>query len=266
MQDYFDYLELADRAARKAGDLLKANFGRQRSPYFKSEREIGLPEDTLAEEIILDLIRRQCPAHSIYSEEAGHIENGSDYQWVVDPLDGTANYFSGIAHFSVSIALLHRDETVVGLVHHPMTGQTYSAVKGNGAHLDGTAIGPSQVETIKRAVVSFVIGYFSADTTHLATEAKEIASLLRNSCRRTLSMWAPALDWALLAAGGIDALVSFESETEDQFAGTLIAQEAGCIVTDFDGRPYFNGQRRLVATNPILNDAVRSLLQIEQSQ
>ncbi len=253
------YLNTAKDAALESGKLLKENFGKDLTPLFKSSHDIGLETDKKSEEIILGIIGRSFPDHNIYSEETGASSKGSEYTWYVDPLDGTNNFFAGIAYFSVSISLKFRDELLIGIVYNPVTNQMYEASKGNGAFLNNKAISPSSMIELNKSVLSFVKGHYTYEDDNLRARSEELEREIESSVRRKLSMWAPALDWCLAASGNIDGIVSFESELEDQYAGTLIALEAGMNVSDFKGNPYKTGMKRIAASGLKINDQMLSI-------
>ncbi len=154
-------------------------------------------------------------------------------------------------YYSITIALLYEGETIIGLTYYPAMDQMCSAAKGRGAFLNRASISNSEIDSCEYAVVSFIKGHLTAENAHQQSMAAEIETRLRELFRRTLSTWAPALDRTLVESGGIDTLVSFESEVEDQYVGTFIALEAGCRVAGFDGFPYDHSVCRIVATSPL---------------
>lgn len=262
---YSEQLGVAIQAATKAGEVLVAEFGKKHLANFKTTHDIGLEVDKSSEKVILGIISSNYPSHNIYSEEIGAIDQQSDYTWFIDPLDGTNNFYAGIGYFGVSIALMRGNEIVVGVVNNPITKQLYFAEKGYGATLNGEPISPSKMQSLDKAVLAFIRGHRTYGG-RLEQGADAIEAHLTPQFRRTLKMWAPALDWCLLASGGIDALVSFESEVEDQYAGTLIAQEAGAAVFGFDGEPYSSRVTRIFATNPFLKDSMIEMLRQENAK
>jgi myo-inositol-1(or 4)-monophosphatase len=144
--------------------------------------------------------------------------------------------------------LKFRDELIIGVVYNPVTNQMYEASKGMGAYLNGKSIRPSPMDTLDKAVLSFIKGHYTYNIDSLRIHSLELEREIENSVRRKLSMWAPALDWCLAASGRINGIVSYESELEDQYAGTLIALEAGMDVVDFNGEPYKTGMKRISAS------------------
>lgn len=254
------YLEIASEAALEAGELLVNNFKPSRKKEFKSAHDLLSLMDKESEKVILKQIQRNFPDHSYFSEEFGENSKVSEFKWFVDPLDGTNNFVAGIPYFSVSIAMLYKGETAVGLVYNPVSKQMFTATKGGGSNLNNEPISPSSVNDLSKSTYSFIRGHVTYDNGILDKTSREIESVLTPFFRRTLTMWSPALDWSLVAAGGLEALVSFDSELEDQYAGTLIAQEAGVCVTSFDGKPYSHKVRRIIATNAELHKELVNLL------
>jgi myo-inositol-1(or 4)-monophosphatase len=171
---------------------------------------------------------------------------------LVDPLDGTNNFVIFLPQFGVSIALMERGSPVLGVVHHPLTGALWEAVRGDGARRDGVPIRARHAVDPRWAVVAHVQGYPVGPELSQAVQGA-----VRAGVKRILTNWAPALDWCLVAEGRVDALVSLDSEPEDLHAGALIAREAGATVTDFAGRPYTPGAARVVAAgDPSLHAAL----------
>lgn len=254
------YLEVAKRAAFSSGKFLAENFGKKHDAHFKTEHDIGLAVDVESESIILKIIKEKFPEHNYYSEEFGEIKNDSKFTWFIDPLDGTNNYFAGIPYFSVSIALLFENEIVIGVVYNPISNQLFEAVKDGGAFFNGSKIQPSENIDLIKSVCSFIQGHTISTSDSLAQESRDIQNILFLNFRRVISTWAPALDWALLAYGGIDSLISFESELEDMYAGLLIAKEAGVKILNFSGTDFKIGDKRIIATNNSLHENLLEIL------
>jgi myo-inositol-1(or 4)-monophosphatase len=255
-----DFLKIAQDAATNAGSLLAEKFTISKTHSFKSDHDLVSEMDKISESVIIKIISKRFPDHSIFSEESGMSNKFSQYCWYIDPLDGTNNYAAGIPYFSISIALLYDKQAIVGVVYNPISKQLFWAVQGQGAFLNGIPISPAKLTETTRATLSFIRGHGTYDAGLLNQTSQSIEQLLTPQFRRKITMWAPALDWCLLAAGGIDALVSFESELEDQYAGTLICQEAGVGVVDFSGADYNPTTRRIIAANKNLTKQLIHIL------
>ncbi|VAX24617.1 Inositol-1-monophosphatase [hydrothermal vent metagenome] len=253
------YLEVAVHSAKEAGTFLLNQFGEEHIPTYKSKADVSLDVDKESENIIIRKIRKIFPSHNIYSEELGKINNQSSFTWYIDPLDGTNNYFAGIPYFGVSIALVENSEILLGVVYNPVTDQLFSALKGYGAFLNGEKIKTSNENKTSYSILSFIKGHAKVNSTS-DIEAQKIEQILSSKFSRVLKMWAPSLDWCLLALEKINVLISYKSEFEDMLAGLLIAQEAGIIIYNFDGKPYQSGNNKIIAVHDNSADDFLQLL------
>lgn len=243
---------------------MKERFNEQSIPDEELHNDVKLPEDKESERRIIEVLHRHFPTHSIYSEEVGAVDREEEYLWIIDPLDGTNNYFIGYPYFSVSIALQHAGEIVLGVVYNPVADQLFWAEKGKGAYLNGNPLEVNSREELKLAVGTYVRGR------HSVTREQELAFTepFMLETKRLMRNVGPALDWCLLARGWIDYIVMQKSGIMDVAAGILIAQEANALVTNWDGTPYkhepFSADRlpSLVATNGVLHEKVRALIQV----
>lgn len=255
-------IEIAIQAAREAGSYLKERFNEQLIPDQELHNDVKLPEDKESERLIIEVLHRNYPTHSIYSEEIGGVHREDEYLWIIDPLDGTNNYFIGYPYFSVSIALQHAGEIVLGVVYNPIADQMFWAEKGKGAYLNGNPLAVSSRDELKMAVGTYVRGR------HSVTREGELAFTepFMLETKRLMRNVGPALDWCLLARGWIDFVVMQKSGVMDVAAGILIAQEANALVTNWDGSLYkhqpFDETHlpSLLATNGVLHEKLRALI------
>ncbi|MGD8192359.1 inositol monophosphatase family protein [Brevibacillus ginsengisoli] len=255
-------IHVAKEAALVAGAYLKERFTQQLFPDLESHNDVKLPEDKESERLVIEVIHRHFPTHTIYSEEIGVVERDDEFVWIVDPLDGTNNYFIGYPYFSVSIALQNRGETVLGVVYNPISEQMFWAEKGKGAYLNDKKMSVNQKNDLARSVGTYVRGRDSV------TKAEELAftePFFLNT-KRVMRNIAPALDWCLLAHGWLDYIVMQKSGIMDVLAGVLIAQEAGARVTDWEDREYvhtyFDPQAlpSIMATNGLIHEQILNLI------
>src|SRR5437868_4807018 len=149
-----EYLEAAETAARAAGKLLCDNFHRPRQVNAALAHDIKLAIDVEAQELITRLLLDRFPAHALYGEEGVVGDQTTEYQWVVDPLDGTVNYFYGIPHFCVSIALRFRSEIIVGVIYDPIRDEIWRTQKGSRATHNDRECRVSDRRHLAEAVVS----------------------------------------------------------------------------------------------------------------
>src|SRR5256886_12276921 len=148
------YLDAAEKAARAAGKLLRKNFGRPQQVHAVAAHDIKLAIDIQTQELITKLLLKEFPQHALYGEEGIVGEELSEHQWIVDPLDGTVNYFYGIPHFCVSIAFRFRGEIIVGVIYDPMRDEMWSGQKGERPRLNGEHFRVSERTDLAEAVIS----------------------------------------------------------------------------------------------------------------
>ncbi|NEA23952.1 inositol monophosphatase family protein [Actinomadura bangladeshensis] len=251
-------------AAEAAGALLSAGAG---GPLDVRQKGTGgdvvTALDTAAEELILGRLRAAYPAHRIIAEESGVLEGapGEEMVWLVDPLDGTNNVAIGMAVYAVGLALCARAEPVLGVVHDPVFGRTWSAIRGKGTlGPDGALLKLPERPRPGRAdnpVLAWTQGH-QVESDDLVAFALRTA--LEKRCARILQLWAPLVAWTMLARGDIDGIVGYLPEIVDLPAGALLAAEAGAEFRRLDGGPYELGIDRpaselgFVAARPDLLD------------
>ncbi|MFG2554683.1 inositol monophosphatase family protein [Streptomyces sp. NPDC048581] len=257
-----ELLELAQQAARRAGELLRdgrpadlAVAATKSSPI-----DVVTEMDIAAEKLITDLISEHRPDDGFLGEEGASTEGTSGVRWVIDPLDGTVNYLYGLPTWSVSIAAELDGEAVVGVVAAPMRGETYHAVRGGGAWATGPWDGARGLTCrptapLDQALVSTGFNYVTEVRTHQADVARRLIPLLRD-IRRGGSA---AIDLCDLAAGRLDGYFERGLNAWDMAAGDLIAREAGALT---GGRPGERPSTDLaVAATPGVFEPLQQLLE-----
>ncbi|MBI4423660.1 MAG: inositol monophosphatase [Elusimicrobia bacterium] len=224
------------RALRAGGGLLRAGLGRT-SYTFKDEGHANVvtPVDLASEQAVLDEIAGSFPRHDFLTEEREARRTGSDWLWVIDPLDGTLNYAHGVPVSCVSIALLREGKPFLGGVYDPFREELFLARSGGGATLNGRRLAVSRVPSLSRALV--VVG-FPYDRNRRAS----LYGGLTRDCLRLVQdlrrSGSAALDLSWVAAGRYDGYWEFNLKPWDVAAGRLLIQEAGGKVTDFSGKPW----------------------------
>ncbi|HEX8648500.1 MAG TPA: inositol monophosphatase family protein, partial [Thermoleophilaceae bacterium] len=238
-------LELAEAAARAAGELLLGRFGGPaRGVEAKSSSTDMVSEaDRVAEAAIVELLRSERPDDGLLGEEGSSADGRSGRRWVVDPLDGTTNYLYGIPQWAVSVALEDGSGSLVGVVFAPVAGELFRAERGRGAELSGGATTgeagtrPLHVRegaTLERSLVATGFGY---DPERRRAQARAAAHVLPR-VRDIRRAGAAALDLAWLAAGRLDGYWERGLEPWDWAAGRLLVSEAGGAVAELDGEPH----------------------------
>ena len=242
-----ELLELALSIAKAAGDLLMA-----RPDVFDLETkstaiDFATQMDTASEKLIVSKILEARPDDGIIGEEGSSIPSKSGVTWVIDPLDGTVNYFYGIAGWNVSIAAKDSDGVQVGVVYAPSINSLWAATKGGGATCNGKKIMCNEPVELNRALIATGFSYDVADR---AGQAKLVSKLLLE-IRDLRRIGAGAADLCLVATGRLDAFYEMGLNEWDLAAGGLIATEAGALVTGRNGGPA--GKEMVIAAGPHLH-------------
>lgn len=250
--------ELTLKAARQAGNLLMEKFERGIQVEFKSKFDLVTEADRQSEALIVKLIREEFPDHDILAEEDDYGRSGSDYRWIIDPLDGTTNYAHGFPWFAVSIALEVCGEMVLGVVYNPYVNELYFAERGAGAFLNDRRLRVSTIDTLERSLLATGFAY-----NHKKCKANNYDYFTRfqktaQACRRP---GAASLDLASVAAGRFDGFWEMNLKPWDFAAGILLIEEAGGLVSDFDGKPMFLDSLECLASNGLVHDEMQAILQ-----
>ncbi|OGI90748.1 hypothetical protein A3A95_02600 [Candidatus Nomurabacteria bacterium RIFCSPLOWO2_01_FULL_39_18] len=225
-------LQILIKAAHAGGRVLRKYFGQVMDVTEKSTlADFQTKADLNSEKSILKILKKEFPRYNIHSEEEGKTNKNSDYTLVIDPMDGTNNFVIGIPNFSISIALLYKNESVAGVIYQPIIDQTYSAIKNGGTYVNGRRIKVNNVIDKNKTTVAYICGY-KIDRDYLG---KLMFSLVGAGCKRVLYNWSGAHDYCLLALGKIESIITDNIEFHDFAAGKLIALEAGAKIIDFSG-------------------------------
>jgi len=237
-------LDLAIHAAHQAGKLLRDNFGSDLLVDEATHHDIKLDLDKRSQALIASILLENNPSDALYGEEGIAGNQGSARQWIVDPIDGTVNYFYGIPHFCVSIALRVAGEVVLGVIHDPMVGETWTVEKGGVPMLDGKPIRVSQRDSLREAVLFIGCGK-DDEALRTGLERFRKASLL---ARKMRMMGSAALGMAYIACGRLDAYIEARISLWDIAAGKLLVEAAGGSV-DLTPVPGHADCWSIVATN-----------------
>jgi len=216
-------LELAVRAAREAGALLKHHFGRDAKVDEASHHDIKLALDKESQQLITRILLEACPDDALYGEEGIAGNPRSPRQWIVDPIDGTVNFYYGIPHFCVSIALRVGDDVVLGVIHDPMVVETWTVERGGPAMLDGRPVHASARDTLEESILFVGCGK-DEEALRTGIERFRRASV---RARKMRMMGSAALGMAYIACGRLDAYVESRISLWDIAAGRLLVEAAG---------------------------------------
>ena len=248
--------------AREAGALLNHHFQQHLKIEYKGEADLVTAADRASEALIRERIRQRWPYHDVLGEEQGLNDQGSEYRWYVDPLDGTTNFAHGYPVFCVSMALEHQapeqrlrgepGRRIAAVVYDPTRDELFAAEQGRGAQLNGETIRVSQTASLKESLVS--TGFPS----HKRHKNPNIyfyhqITLRTHGVRRAGSA---ALDLCCVAAGRFDGFWEFNLNPWDTAAGVLIIEEAGGKVSRFDGSPFELNSHETMASNGLIHEAL----------
>ncbi len=251
-------LNIAIRAARSAGDYISRQVNNIPNLEIESKQpnDFVTEVDRQAEQRIIDTLLKAFPDHSILGEESG-ASGDSEYQWIIDPLDGTTNFLHGFPHFAVSIALAHNGRLQHAVIYDPMKQELFSASKGDGATLNNRRLRVTRPTSIKGALLG--TGFPFRAKQHFPAYQAMFGDFFNQAAdiRRAGSA---ALDLAYVAAGRLDAFWEIGLKPWDMAAGALIIREAGGLVGDFSGNQNYLETGNIVAGNPkIFSDLIRKL-------
>ena len=256
-------LKTAMVAARKAGKIQMRHVGKTHRIRFKGEINLVTEVDGLCEEAILKIIRKNHPDHDILTEETGAHLKGSDYRWVVDPLDGTTNYAHGYPCFCVSIALLHKEKPIVGVVYDPNLDNLFWAVRGGGAWLNKKRIQVSQTRDLKRSLLATGFAY------NVHTAQNDNIDHFTNFLKRSQAVrrdGAAAIDICYIACGRYDGFWEMGLKPWDVAAATLILEEAGGRSSLFSGSRLDIYEDNILCSNGRIHPSMLEVLKMRRSK
>lgn len=252
-------LNIAVRAARSAGELIlrsSDNIGQLRVDQ-KGRNDYASEVDRMAEREIINTIKNAYPDHSILAEESGK-QQGNDFVWIIDPLDGTTNFLHGFPQYAVSIALKHKNRLEVGVIYDPLRDELFTAKRGGGAMLNSRRIRVSNQSTMQGALIG--TGFPFKTDRHMDAYLGMFRGIALESAgiRRA---GAAALDLAYVAAGRLDGFWEIGLLPWDMAAGILLVKEAGGVITDMAFNDQYLESGNLIAGNPKMHQAMYQLIE-----
>lgn len=262
MTELRDFMRVARAAVDDACRRLRDTSGGQQRIEYKGVIDLVTDTDRAVEALMVERLRRAFPDHCIVAEEGSAGRRlqrppPGQYAWFLDPLDGTTNFAHGHPHFSVSLGLGRDDDVLLGLVADPRRGETFAAVRGGGATLNGEPIRVSAVAELGQALLATGLPYDRRD------HADEYLSVIKGFVLRSQGIrraGSAALDLCYLACGRFDGYWEWKLSPWDTAAGVLIVREAGGVVTDFAGGPFDLYGVEILASNGRLHAAMMDVL------
>jgi myo-inositol-1(or 4)-monophosphatase len=250
-----ELLDVAVTAALAAAEILLARYGGHMEISRKTTpTDLVSDADRAAEDAVLTLLSERRPRDGVLSEEGGREDSDSGIRWIVDPLDGTVNYLFRIPIWAVSIAAEDEKGTLVGVVHDPTHSETFTALRGEGARLNGKPITVSDADDLATAVIGTGFAY-SAEAR--AVQAERMPRVLPHvgDVRRA---GAASIDQSWVACGRLDGFFESPLNPWDRAAGVLLVEEAGGIVSELPAP--LGDMDGVIAAGPSLHDALRTLI------
>jgi len=245
-------LNIAIRAARKAGDIIARSCDQldTLTVTTKSKNDYVSEVDRLAEQAIIETIQKAYPDHSILAEESG-AHSGNEYEWIIDPLDGTTNFLRAVPQYAVSIALRHKNKLDQAVIYDPIKQELFTGSRGQGAQLNNKRIRVSPIKGIEGALLGTGMPYNERHMENLDDYLAMLREFIPESAgiRRAGSA---ALDLAYVAAGRFDGFWEYDLNQWDIAAGILIVEEAGGMVSDFQGGFDYFKSGNVIAAGPKL--------------
>jgi myo-inositol-1(or 4)-monophosphatase len=249
--------DIAIQAVLQAGDVLKENLNKIKTVTQKSDRrDLVTNVDLEVEKILLSAVQKDFPTHSILSEEAGEIFGESEYEWVIDPIDGTINYTHAHPPFRIGCCLLREGQPILTVMYGPTRDQLFVAVKGKGATLNQHPIHVSQNQDLQNSIFM----------THLSSKRfarlRTIASLERVYTHTShVRMFGSGLaSMSYIAEGRYDVFYNVETKPWDILPGKLLIEEAGGKVTEISGQEINLKSTSVLATNGLVHNQMLELL------
>jgi myo-inositol-1(or 4)-monophosphatase len=258
-------LNTAIKAARRAGTIInRGSLDLERLTVARKGPKNYVTEiDHAAEEAIIEVLRAAYPDHAFLCEESGeHLgkdQNSSDipeYQWIIDPLDGTTNFIHGFPSYAVSIALIHRGQATQAVIYDPSRNELFTASRGGGAFLNDRRVRVSGLLRYHDALVGTHVPGSASDLTVNPRYADMLAE-----CASARRMGSTVLDLAYVACGRLDAFCGARLKPWDLAAGGLLVLEAGGLIADFDGEQNWLASGNVLAATPKLFPQMLSYLQ-----
>lgn len=243
---------------REAGKVLLENFERGIQVEFKGDYNLVTEVDRMTEALIVKLIRERFPEHEFLAEEGDYGQRRSTYRWIIDPLDGTTNYAHGFPWFAVSVALEVRGRLELGAIYNPYVDEFYWAERRGGAFLNQRRLQVSATDSLARALLATGFSYDHKQSRANNYDHFNHFQKAAQACRRPGSA---SLDLASVAAGRFDGFWEMKLKPWDVAAGVLLVEEAGGLVSDFDGQPMALDGYECLASNRLIHAEMKAVLQ-----
>ena len=246
------------KATKAAGKVVLKNYGKVGKIRLKAPRSIVTKVDILSEQTIVKTISKKFPEHNFITEESDFIDKKSKFTWIIDPIDGTTNFVSGIPNFAVSIALAKNNSVVMGVVYNPYTEDMYIAEKGKGSYLNNKRL---KVSTKKR-FDECVLGFSLPSDIGLSKKSLSILSRNYGTFRALRNTGSAALNLCYVADKKFDMYFTLNLHSWDVAAAKLVVEEAGGKTTNIHNKKWTIEDRSIIGSNKIIHNKFIRLLKL----
>ena len=240
----------------EAGSLALTFHGKELAEEYKDDSSIVTQADRAVEAFLIDKLAAVVPEAHFLAEESGESGEQGEYQWIIDPIDGTTNFAHGFPYFSISVALAYKGVPVVGAIYNPLRDEIFSAYTGGGAFLNGAKISVSRRVDTSKLLVSFATPCAESECDWFWEDVYKVTHAV-HSYRK---LGSAALDMAYVACGRLDAALFGPLHWWDIAAGIVIVQEAGGTVSEFDKDSIGPGYRTCLSSSTGLHGKIKKLL------
>jgi myo-inositol-1(or 4)-monophosphatase len=252
------FLDTAIEAVTRAGEMMMARFGQNLRVDKKGAIDLVTEVDVAVERMFRELIAQRYPGHAILAEELGGSQSApAGPCWVFDPIDGTTNFAHGLPIFCASLALEVDGAAEIGAVFDPTRGELFTAVRGEGAWLNGERL---HVSSAAQLVDAMLVTGFPYDVHQRVAEIIGLFGEFVGRARAVRRLGSAAIDLCYVACGRMDAFWESDLKPWDIAAGALIAAEAGGRVTNLDGAPFVSRGGSVLASNGLLHDTMLQVI------
>ena len=248
------------KACRKAAKIAIRDFGEveKLQVSLKGPGNFVTASDKKVEKILIEELQKARPNYSILSEEIGQIDNDESFRWIIDPIDGTANFLHGIPHFAISVGLEQDKEIICGIVYDPIKDEMFVAEKGNGAYLNNYRMRVSSRSKLKDCII--FTGGPKREAKNRELALKEYYNFSSKVMLPIRKLGSAALDMAYVAAGRCDGFWQRNLNYWDIAAGIILVKESGGFVTDFSGKNEYIQNKTILVTNSKVNNEMIEVL------
>ena len=248
------------KACRKASKVIIRDFGEIENLQvsLKGPGDFVTNCDKKVEKILIEELQKARPGYSILSEEIGKISNDESFKWIIDPIDGTANFLHGIPHFAISIGLEKDGEIICGIIYDPIKDEMFTAEKGNGSYLNNQRIRVSSRSKLKDCIV--FTGGPKKESKDYELSLKEYNNFSSKVLVPIRKLGSASLDMAYVAAGRCDGFWQRNLNYWDIAAGIILVRESGGFITDFHGENKYLENETILVTNSKINNEMIEIL------